>query len=93
MLVTIAGAILMVLGIIGLFLPVLQGILFIILSLTLLSTEYHWPQKIIARFRDYFDKEKNKTDKKKEARKNRKAKRAAKRAHKRLEKRRESGAK
>lgn len=83
----------MVLGIIGLFLPILQGILFIILSLTLLSTEYHWPSKIIARFKAYFDKENDKMDKKKEAKRNRKAKRAAERAHKRLEKRRESGAK
>ncbi len=34
-----AGAALLVLGVIGLFLPFLQGILFLIMGLTLLSTE------------------------------------------------------
>ena len=34
-----AGISLLVLGVIGLFLPVLQGILFLIMGLTLLSTE------------------------------------------------------
>ena len=57
-LVTILGYILLILGIIGLFLPVLQGILMIFAGLTLLSTEYHWPSKIIKRFKETFEKAK-----------------------------------
>jgi len=37
-----AGISLLILGVIGLFLPVLQGILFLIMGLTLLSTERNW---------------------------------------------------
>jgi hypothetical protein len=56
--VTILGYILLILGIIGLFLPVLQGILMIFAGLTLLSTEYHWPSKVITKFKDIFEKAK-----------------------------------
>lgn len=53
--VTVFGYLLLILGIIGCFLPVLQGILMIIAGLTLLSTEYHWPSRIINRFKHKFD--------------------------------------
>lgn len=53
--VTVFGYLLLILGIIGCFLPVLQGILMIIAGLTLLSTEYHWPSRIINRFKNKFD--------------------------------------
>lgn len=35
------------LGIIGLFLPFLQGIAFIVLGLLLLSREYHWARRLL----------------------------------------------
>jgi uncharacterized membrane protein YbaN (DUF454 family) len=57
-LVTIVGYVLLILGIIGLFLPVLQGILMILAGLTLLSTEYHWPARIINKFKEHFEKAK-----------------------------------
>jgi len=56
--VTVVGSALLLLGVIGLFLPVLQGILFILAGLTLLSTEYHWPSKIMNKFKEKFDKAK-----------------------------------
>jgi uncharacterized membrane protein YbaN (DUF454 family) len=42
------------LGIAGLFLPVLQGILFILIGLTILSTEYHWARRWIVKLRRKF---------------------------------------
>lgn len=64
-LVTIVGYVLLILGIIGLFLPVLQGILMILAGLTILSTEYHWPAKIINRFKQHFEKAKAENARKK----------------------------
>lgn len=46
----ITGWTLLVLGVAGLFLPFLQGILFIASGLALLSAEYHWARRILARF-------------------------------------------
>lgn len=43
----IGGFGLIVLGVIGLFLPVLQGIAFILLGLLLLSREYHWARRLL----------------------------------------------
>jgi uncharacterized membrane protein YbaN (DUF454 family) len=63
--VTIVGYVLLILGIIGLFLPVLQGILMILAGLTLLSTEYHWPAKIMKKFREHFEKAKAENARKK----------------------------
>lgn len=37
-----------ILGIAGLFLPVVQGVLFLLLGLYLLSLEYHWARKILS---------------------------------------------
>ena len=45
--ITIAGFALLLLGVIGLFLPVLQGWLFIIAGLAVLSTEYVWARRLL----------------------------------------------
>ncbi|MCI0658738.1 MAG: PGPGW domain-containing protein [Acidobacteria bacterium] len=45
-----AGWALLVLGIIGLFLPFLQGLLFIASGLALLSTDLPWAKKLLERF-------------------------------------------
>jgi uncharacterized membrane protein YbaN (DUF454 family) len=42
------------LGIAGLFLPVLQGILFILIGLIILSSEYVWAHKMLQRPRSRF---------------------------------------
>jgi len=43
----IGGFALLVLGVVGLFLPFLQGIAFIVLGLLLLSREYHWARRLL----------------------------------------------
>lgn len=43
----IGGFSLLALGIVGLFLPVLQGIAFIIAGLLLLAREYHWARRLL----------------------------------------------
>jgi len=43
----IGGFGLIILGVIGLFLPVLQGIAFILLGLLLLSREFHWARRLL----------------------------------------------
>ena len=45
-----AGWALLVLGIVGLFLPVLQGLVFIASGLALLSTDLPWAKKLLERF-------------------------------------------
>src|SRR5277367_21513 len=47
--VLILGWIFVALGILGLFLPVLQGVLFLTIGLLLLSTEYAWAGRLIAK--------------------------------------------
>jgi uncharacterized membrane protein YbaN (DUF454 family) len=42
------------LGMAGLFLPVLQGILFILIGLIILSSEYVWAHKLLQRLRQRF---------------------------------------
>jgi uncharacterized membrane protein YbaN (DUF454 family) len=42
------------LGIAGLFLPVLQGILFLLIGLILLSTEYAWAHHLLRKLRERF---------------------------------------
>jgi len=44
------------LGIAGLFLPFLQGILFLLIGLVILSHEYHWARKLLAKLRSRFPK-------------------------------------
>ena len=41
----------MALGVAGLFLPVLQGILFLMIGLVILSAEYHWARRLVAKAR------------------------------------------
>jgi uncharacterized membrane protein YbaN (DUF454 family) len=43
-----------VLGIAGLFLPILQGILFLLVGLTILSVEHHWARRWIAKILERF---------------------------------------
>jgi uncharacterized protein len=54
MLVEIAGWSFIVLGIAGLFLPVLQGILFLLIGLTILSANHHWARRWLIRLRERF---------------------------------------
>ncbi len=56
-----------VLGVIGLFLPILQGVLFLVTGLLILSSEYVWAHKLLQKIRSRFpefasrcDKAKNK---------------------------------
>jgi len=44
------------LGIAGLFLPVLQGVLFLLIGLVILSSEYVWAHQLITRLRQRFPK-------------------------------------
>jgi len=55
-LVLVVGWVFILLGIVGLFLPVLQGILFLMIGLVILSTEYVWAHHLLARMRSRFPK-------------------------------------
>jgi uncharacterized membrane protein YbaN (DUF454 family) len=52
--VLIVGWAFILLGIAGLFLPVLQGILFLLIGLIILSTEYVWAHHLLRRVRERF---------------------------------------
>ncbi len=52
--VLLLGWAFVLLGIAGLFLPVLQGILFILVGLIILSSEYVWAHKLVQRLRGRF---------------------------------------
>ncbi len=43
-----------VLGVIGLFLPILQGVLFLIVGLLILSSEYVWAHHLLQKLRTRF---------------------------------------
>lgn len=49
-----AGWMFIVLGIAGLFLPVLQGILFLLIGLVLLSSEYVWAHRLLQKLKERF---------------------------------------
>jgi uncharacterized membrane protein YbaN (DUF454 family) len=51
-----------VVGIIGLFLPILQGILFILIGLIILSTQYSWAHRLMERIRARFPRLAQKSD-------------------------------
>ncbi|MBZ5521567.1 MAG: PGPGW domain-containing protein [Acidobacteriia bacterium] len=53
-LLIIAGWTFLVLGVAGLFLPVLQGIFFIMIGLGILSTEYVWAHRWITKLQNRF---------------------------------------
>jgi uncharacterized membrane protein YbaN (DUF454 family) len=42
------------LGVIGLFLPILQGVLFLLIGLLILSSEYVWAHRLLLRIRNRF---------------------------------------
>ena len=52
--VYVVGWTFVVLGILGLFLPVLQGILFLLIGLTILSTEYVWAHRLLKTAKNRF---------------------------------------
>jgi uncharacterized protein len=55
-LVLLVGWGFILLGIVGLFLPVLQGVLFLFIGLVILSSEYVWAHHLITRLRQRFPK-------------------------------------
>jgi uncharacterized membrane protein YbaN (DUF454 family) len=55
-LVLIVGWAFILLGIVGLFLPILQGILFLLIGLIILSSEYVWAHHLLARIKERFPK-------------------------------------
>lgn len=55
-LILIVGWAFILLGIAGLFLPILQGILFIVIGLLILSSEYVWAHRLLTRLRTRFPK-------------------------------------
>jgi hypothetical protein len=52
----IAGWSFIVLGIVGLFLPILQGVLFLLVGLIILSSEYVWAHRLLSKLRERFPK-------------------------------------
>lgn len=55
-LILIVGWAFILLGIVGLFLPILQGILFIMIGLVILSSEYVWAHRLLSRVKERFPK-------------------------------------
>ena len=54
--ILVLGWFFILLGIAGLFLPILQGILFLLIGLILLSTEYVWAHKLLTKVKARFPK-------------------------------------
>jgi uncharacterized membrane protein YbaN (DUF454 family) len=52
----ISGWAFIALGIAGLFLPVLQGVAFLLVGLTILSLEHHWARRWVQRLLERFPK-------------------------------------
>ena len=52
--VTITGSLLIALGIVGLFLPVLPGVVFLVGGLAFLAREYTWAERLVESARDRF---------------------------------------
>ena len=52
--VLVVGWCFILVGIVGLFLPILQGVLFLLIGLIILSSEYVWAHKLLARLRARF---------------------------------------
>jgi uncharacterized membrane protein YbaN (DUF454 family) len=55
-LVLLAGWSFILLGIVGLFLPILQGVLFLLIGLVILSSEYVWAHHLLRKLRMRFPK-------------------------------------
>jgi len=52
--VPVVGWAFILLGIVGLFLPILQGVLFLIVGLVILSSEYVWAHHLLNKLRERF---------------------------------------
>ena len=52
--INVVGWAFLLLGIAGLFLPILQGVLFILIGLIILSTEYVWAHRLLSRLKTRF---------------------------------------
>jgi uncharacterized membrane protein YbaN (DUF454 family) len=48
------GWVFILLGVIGLFLPILQGVLFLLIGLLILSSEYVWAHRLLLKIRNRF---------------------------------------
>ena len=55
-LILIVGWGFLLLGVVGLFLPILQGVLFILIGLIILSSEYVWAHHLLTKLRERFPK-------------------------------------
>ena len=55
-LILIGGWCFILLGVVGLFLPILQGVLFLLIGLIILSSEYVWAHHLLAKLRRRFPK-------------------------------------
>ncbi len=55
-LVLIIGWSFILLGVVGLFLPILQGLLFILIGIIILSSEYVWAHHLLGKLRARFPK-------------------------------------
>jgi uncharacterized protein len=55
-LVLVIGWAFIVLGIVGLFFPILQGVLFLLIGLVILSAEYVWAHRLLNKLRQRFPK-------------------------------------
>jgi uncharacterized protein len=54
--VIVVGWAFIALGVLGLFLPILQGVLFLLIGLLILSTEYVWAHNLLHKLRARFPK-------------------------------------
>ena len=54
--ILVVGWAFILIGIVGLFLPILQGILFIVIGLVILSAEYAWANRLLTKLRNRFPK-------------------------------------
>jgi uncharacterized protein len=55
-LVLLVGWAFIALGVVGLFLPVLQGVLFLLIGLFILSSEYVWAHRLLQKIKTRFPK-------------------------------------
>jgi uncharacterized membrane protein YbaN (DUF454 family) len=61
-LMQVVGWAFVLLGIVGLFLPILQGFLFLLIGLVILSSEYAWAHRLLTQLRERFPKVADKAD-------------------------------
>lgn len=54
--ILVVGWAFIALGIVGLFLPILQGVLFLLIGLIILSSQYEWARRLLDRLRKRFPK-------------------------------------